>query len=1242
VHQNNTNKEKMQPAKLLFTLILFLPITIFGQGLPLIESYRVTNYGGGIQNWAIESDQYGIVYFSHNNGLSSYDGAQWDHLQNANKSHIRCLAIDSTGRLFAGGTSEFGYFAPNLLGELEYTSLLGRFTDTTFRFADIWSMATSSSGVLFTVRGNVLFYDYDSVRIIKTKTSLVSAFGLYDKLFLHSTKEGIFQFTGGRFVPLPGLEKFASETYLRLATFHEQKILVVTESSGVWIYDYKAALEGNPAPGLEKIVTPIEKNIAKELLNEVVFDTARNIIHIATTQNIFSIDTSGYVLHALNHTHGIVDKSIISIKSDRIGNLWVGCGSGISYIHISSPVTVIDHRMGIPEHPYHVCINEDFALFTNISGLYYTPTENLVSFQKNPLIPIHLDPNGGWAIHCERKKVFVSVGTGIYELDKTKLGKRITPITAYSMETFSVHESTLFIGGVDRSFLLKTSTTSKAIPLDLIRGAVRNVVHIKENHLVGEVSYKGLFNLYRDKKNELVVEWIEKKHGLNPSNEGVPVLLDSIVYICSPSGLLRVNFKPDNSVDTVFTAPQFESIAELKKGINDIKYDKKRAGYWVFVHDGIAFIELKDTKPMTLKQSPFRILPDVYSMKLYRDFIITPSISGVYFYDLNKHPIDTFAFNTVIRSVQFDNEEVFGGYSNLNKSSSQNITIQAPIDYKRNRLRVSFTAPYYFYQDSIRYECKLHGFDNNWVDTKSKTEKEYTNLPPGEYCFEVRAINVFGIKSESAKTFFSISTPWYRTVLARFAYIIFGGLLFLTILKFYTYRLKRANLRLEDTIRLRTQELQVRTQNINAQNEKIKNQNTKILEQSKKLEDANRQLSQLSVVAQSTDNGVIIVKFPRTIQFINDGMSHMLDLDNSTQLDEQLKDGLLFRFQNLTKQITDVFENPESRVFESILTTFQQRKKWLQISLSPVIEPNIAIDRVVVVCTDITAMKLAEEEISQQREELLAQSELLESINSELERANQMMTDSINYAQRIQNSMLPDLKGLRKIVDDTFVFYKPKDIVSGDFYWYKKVGDSHIFISADCTGHGVPGAFMSMIGHTLLKELTDESKTQNPAQILGDLNESIQTILRQKEKSDEIQDDGMDVTVCIYKPLESKVLISLANHSACLIKNGVPIQIDGEIFSVGGNFSGRTINPFTYSEYAIDKGDLLYMYTDGFHDQLGGETYSKYGSTRFNEFLMKIHHESFIDQVELLSEEYFLWKEKRKQTDDILIWGIKF
>jgi serine phosphatase RsbU (regulator of sigma subunit) len=370
-------------------------------------------------------------------------------------------------------------------------------------------------------------------------------------------------------------------------------------------------------------------------------------------------------------------------------------------------------------------------------------------------------------------------------------------------------------------------------------------------------------------------------------------------------------------------------------------------------------------------------------------------------------------------------------------------------------------------------------------------------------------------------------------------------------------------------------------------------------------------------------------------------MLKMLEIENFKQSDNQQNREILLRLQNLTSILQETFNTSEHIVFEEKITTFKNRKKWLQFTVSPIYQSGIQTDKAVVLCTDITAIKLAEEEISQKKDELYSQSELLKDANLELEKANQLMRNSMTYAQRIQKSMLPNLADIRTVFEDTFIFFMPKDIVSGDFYWFNKIDDSYILIVADCTGHGVPGAFMSMIGNTLLKD-TVSKKMDNPAEILSYLNDGIRTTLRQKDNIDDMQSDGMDITVCIYNPKLREIQIALANHRALLIKKDEIIIVDGDIFAVGGSFTNRISIEFTNKKYSIEKGDILYMYTDGFQDQLGGTDYSKYGGSEFLKYLASIFGESFNIQFSKLKNEFLTWKNDKNQTDDVLIWGIKF
>ncbi|HOG19883.1 MAG TPA: SpoIIE family protein phosphatase, partial [Salinivirgaceae bacterium] len=862
---------------------------------------------------------------------------------------------------------------------------------------------------------------------------------------------------------------------------------------------------------------------------------------------------------------------------------------------------------------------------------------------------------GGWGMCNLNSKVYAFVGHSLLEIVGDKVKSELPTSDSYSITCYSEKDKVLFIGGIDNSFLLDLKNRNRSTKLDILKGSsAKNVIRVEEYHIIAEYYSKKTYNIYRDGAGNDIVQLIDKQLGFDATS-GVPVLIDSDVYLCASNGFYKVLFEEDNSIDTLFLDNNFEQFEELKHGLLKVVHDSALDGYWATTAtNGVMFIKNNDDKPDELINKPFKIIPQTEEIMLFKNFLVTLYNEGICFYDKNMPTSDTVRFNTLFSEIQFDNKKIFDGYYPF-ENKSYNIKIKKPIEYKKNNLKVSFISPFHYYQDSIKYECILENFDEEWIKLGSITEKEYTNIPPGKYCFKARGINVFGNVSEPVELHFSILAPWYQTAWMITINVIVAILLGVLITKLSIDGLKKRNELLEQTVLSRTKELQQKAQDISeqneqikeqnkqikTQNEQIKEQNEQIKEQSKELELANKQLSQLSVVAQQTDNGVLIIKHPDTIQYINDGMLRMLDIDNFKQISDQISKRILTRLQNLTNILQETFKTSEHNVFEEMLTTFKNRKKWLQITVSPIYKAGVQTDKAVVLCSDVSVIKLAEEEISQQKEELYAQSELLKNTNYELEKANQLMRNSITYAQRIQKSMLPDVEEIRTIFTDTFIFFKPKDIVSGDFYWFNKIDDSYIMIVADCTGHGVPGAFMSMIGNTLLKD-TVSQKMQNPAQILSYLNDGIRTTLRQKGKVDDIQSDGMDVTVCIYNPKLMEIQIALANHRALLIKRDDIIIIDGDIFAVGGSFLHKISVEFTCKQYSIERGDILYMYTDGFQDQLGGADYSKYGSSEFLKYLATIFGESFNNQLFKLENEFSTWKKDKNQTDDMLIWGIKF
>ncbi|MGJ3233453.1 tetratricopeptide repeat protein [Marivirga sp.] len=289
-------------------------------------------------------------------------------------------------------------------------------------------------------------------------------------------------------------------------------------------------------------------------------------------------------------------------------------------------------------------------------------------------------------------------------------------------------------------------------------------------------------------------------------------------------------------------------------------------------------------------------------------------------------------------------------------------------------------------------------------------------------------------------------------------------------------------------------------------------------------------------------------------------------------------------------------------------------------------------------------LQIQNEEIRQQREEIETQAERLKTINSDVVRKNELIeeknkniTDSINYAKRIQTALLPFSHRISKHLEDYFIYYNPKDIVSGDFYWFSETGDKVIVAVADCTGHGIPGAFMSFIGHDMLNHIVNFKGITQPDEILKQLKLSVIHILRQEQSDNR---DGMDISICVWDKKKNKVYFSGANHSLVYIQNKQLHQIRGNKTTVGLD-EKRNIKDFDKHEINLVGDTCFYLFSDGYVDQFGGERDKKFMIRNLRELLSSIHMKKMETQGIILRETIEEWMENSEQVDDMLIWGFR-
>jgi serine phosphatase RsbU (regulator of sigma subunit)/streptogramin lyase len=283
--------------------------------------------------------------------------------------------------------------------------------------------------------------------------------------------------------------------------------------------------------------------------------------------------------------------------------------------------------------------------------------------------------------------------------------------------------------------------------------------------------------------------------------------------------------------------------------------------------------------------------------------------------------------------------------------------------------------------------------------------------------------------------------------------------------------------------------------------------------------------------------------------------------------------------------------------------------------------------------------KELESEVLKATEAIRNQNKELASQKNEIEHQKLEITDSIHYAGRIQSALLPPDEELEKLFPSYFILNKPRDIVSGDYYWVSRKDDSVIIALADCTGHGVPGAFMSILGISFMNEIVNTSETLVAGEILNELREYLVKSLHQTGRKAETR-DGIEMALCVIDTVSKKLQYSGANRPLYLVRNKELKEFKGDPMPIG--VYDDEINPFTSKEMQLEANDIIYMFSDGYVDQIGGPNRKTFRSRKFKQLLVEIHQKPLEEQKEILEREYEKWRGDIEQIDDIMVMGIRF
>ncbi len=408
-----------------------------------------------------------------------------------------------------------------------------------------------------------------------------------------------------------------------------------------------------------------------------------------------------------------------------------------------------------------------------------------------------------------------------------------------------------------------------------------------------------------------------------------------------------------------------------------------------------------------------------------------------------------------------------------------------------------------------------------------------------------------------------------------------------------------------------------------AENE-ILRQNQMISDQASELESKNFELEKLSLVASKTDNSVVIADLNGEIEWVNHGFTRLLGMTFEEFADEYGTNLFTTSLNpDIVDQIAEGIAFKKSINYTSKTHTKNGKIIWIQTSMTPIFDNKGELRKFIAIDADVTKIKLAEEEIARQKEKI---------------------TDSIYYARKIQTAVLPPDEFLKKLLPEYFIMFRPKDIVSGDFYWATEKGNKVLIAAADCTGHGVPGGFMSMLGMTFLNEISGKLSEDelDAGHILTELRNSVKSSLRQTGKEGEAK-DGMDIALCIIDRETNVIQFAGAHNPLLIVRNHEGeqevINIKADDMPIGIFYEENEF--FTNNTIQLQKGDTCYIFSDGYPDQFGGKGKRKFMLNRLKKMLSATSNRSLSEQKEFIENKFDRWKGNNRQIDDVLVIGIR-
>ena len=808
-------------------------------GRPFLTYYSPQQYGAAAQVWAFAQDARGVFYVGNGGGLLEYDGARWRLIRTPGNVIVRDVARGDDGRIYVGAVGNFGFLAPDANNQLQFVSLVDYIKQEDRAFQDVYSINPTRDGIYFLSRECLFrFTRADAsgnggknsgssgetwkVRVWKPRTRFRNAFDVYGTYYVRELGVGLLRMVGDALEKVPGSEVFANDGVRLMLPYsgrgkQEKKILVGTGTQGLFLMDDSGFVPfRTEADSLLRRLVPSRGAVLQD-----------GTFGLGTAGGGFVIlDRNGMMRGYLDRTSGLPVDGVLNVFVDGTGTVWLGLQSGICKVESPSPLSRFDASSGLSGAVNDIVRHKGILYLATIQGIYYLEPGS-ASFKLITGLPGGT-ANAAWCLLPIGDTLLAALTAGIYTIDGTE-ASAIRQDLSGSYSPFVLHRSRqdgnrVFVGFIDGLASMRLNASGRWVDEGRIAElpVIRNIVEPEPGTLWLGTESNGILRvrLAAGSLHNPRIERFGRAQGL-PGDGGASVhMVAGRLVFTTKEGVRGFDEKSARFVPF----PMFDVVSFGGSPEEHCVEEDRNGNIWINFGRETALLRRQTDGPYLADKAPVQRFADSAAMNIYPepDGIVWFGLSdGLVRYDPSVVKNYEADYSALISRVMVGEKTLLYGGA----GSSAALDRIRQLAYRNNALRFEFAATSYDNSTDNQYQSVLEGFDEMWSDWNSDNKRDYTNLPPGDFRFRVRARNLYMHESSEAVYKFTILPPWYRTwwALSFYALILIAGVLATDRIQRRRLILKERERSLLRETKLRAETAEAQTKALRADNERKKN-----------------------------------------------------------------------------------------------------------------------------------------------------------------------------------------------------------------------------------------------------------------------------------------------------------------------------------------------------------------------------------------------------------------------------------